>query len=50
MEFDKDELQQALDYCYSHLEVGNEEQNKNVWVAINAIKFCLEHYCLVNSV
>ena len=41
--FNREELEQALNYWHEHLEVGNEEQNKVVWCAINAIKYCIEH-------
>ena len=41
--FNRKELEKARDYWYSHLEVGNEEQNEAAWAAINAIKYCIEH-------
>lgn len=41
--FNREELEKALDYWYEHLEVGNEEQNRVVWCAINTIKYCIEH-------
>lgn len=41
--FNREELEKARDYWYSHLEVGNEEQNEAAWAAINAINYCIEH-------
>ena len=40
--FNRGELEKVLDYWYSHLEVGNDEQNEMVWCAINTIKYCIE--------
>lgn len=41
--FNREELEKALTYWYEHLEVGNEEQNRAAWCAINTIKYCIEH-------
>ena len=41
--FNRDELENALNYWYEHLERHNEEQNEAAWCAINAIRYCIEN-------
>ena len=42
-QFNRGELEKALNYWYEHLEWHNEEQNEAAWCAINAIRYCIEN-------